>query len=91
MTLNVRVHFSAIQDVELQTERNGVDWAGRHMVSVEKCTVLPSFVFTNKLLRHLKVLILALRVNPHRYIVTCMSDYRRGLDWCMGLLTTYRS
>jgi hypothetical protein len=24
-------------------------------------------------------------------IVTCMSDYRRGLDWRLDLLTTYRS
>jgi hypothetical protein len=22
-------------------------------------------------------------------IVTCMSDYRRGLDWTLDLLTTY--
>jgi hypothetical protein len=24
-------------------------------------------------------------------IVTCITDYRRGLDWRIDLLTTYRS
>jgi hypothetical protein len=25
------------------------------------------------------------------YIVTCISEYRRGFDWFIDLLTTYRS
>jgi hypothetical protein len=65
MTLSVRL-YSAGKDVQLQNERNGANRAGRHIVSAEMCTVLPSFVYTDKLLRNLKLLIPGLlRVNPH--------------------------
>jgi hypothetical protein len=30
-------------------------------------------------------------VVPLEHINTCMGDYRRGLDWQLDLLTTYRS